>query len=105
VTGILDRLDAALQKARFRRLELRGIYLDEADYAAFAKAMTRRWRKASGSRAGVFPLAYDSVLIIGGSAMVHEAKKSAVYATSGEAVVIPKRLSPRVGKPPERKCA
>jgi hypothetical protein len=71
VTGILDRLDAALQKARFRRLELRGIYLDEADYAA----------------------------------MVHEAKKSAVYATSGEAVVIPKRLSPRVGKPPERKCA
>jgi hypothetical protein len=37
------------------------------------------------------------VLIIGGKALpVKEAKQSAVYATSGEAIVIPKELSPRV---------
>jgi hypothetical protein len=37
---IYDRIDSALERARWRQLELRGLYLDPVDYAAFAKAET-----------------------------------------------------------------
>ena len=94
--SIYDRIDAALEKARWRQLELRGIYLDEEDYFAFAKAETIRWRKASGSKARVYPMSYENVLIIGGKALVSPAKHSAVYAKSGEAIYIPKRLNVKV---------
>lgn len=95
--SIYDRVDAALEKARWRNLALRGIYLNPADYAAFAKAETVRWRKETGSKALCWPLSYQHVLILGKSALpVKEAKSSAVYATSGEQIAIPKRLSPRV---------
>lgn len=38
---IIERIEAALEKARWRKLELRGLYLDPIDYAAFAKAETK----------------------------------------------------------------
>jgi hypothetical protein len=97
MSGITELIDVALEKARWRNLELRGIYLDPADYAAFALFETKRWQRETGSSATVVPLSYRNVLIIGGKALpVKEAKCSAVYATSGEAIYIPKRLSPRV---------
>lgn len=96
---IYRRIDSALEKARWRKLELRGIYLDFADYHAFAKAETDHYQKAAGSKALIWPLSYENVLILGKKALpVKEAGKSAVYATSGEAIAIPKRLSPRVLK-------
>lgn len=95
--AIYKRMDAALERARWRGLTLRGIYLDPGDYAAFARTETSRWRNRTGSTAKVWPLSYGNVLIIGGAALpVKEATKSAVYADSGEAIYIAKRLSHRV---------
>lgn len=94
--SIYERINTALEKARWRKFELRGIYLDKAGYEAFAKAETARYRKMTGSSARTYPMAYENVLIIGGSAIVHPAKGSAVYGQSGEAITIPKRLSMKV---------
>ncbi len=94
---ILDRIDTALEKARWRKLELRGIYLDPSDYAAFAKIRTAQYRRETGSKASLLPLSYEHVLILGKNLLlVKEATGSAVYATSGEGIAIPKRLSARV---------
>ncbi len=70
--------------------------MDEKDYHAFAKAETARYRRMTGSRCRTYPMAYENVLIIGGSAIVHPAKSSAVYAECGEAIVISKKLSAKV---------
>jgi hypothetical protein len=95
--SIYTRIDCALEKGRWRKLALRGIYLDAADYAEFVAAETKAWRESTGSKATVYPLSYGDHLIIGGAAVpVKEAGTSAVYATSGEGITIPKRLSPRV---------
>jgi hypothetical protein len=95
--SLYDRIDAALEKARWRKLEVRGIYLDEADYFAFAKAETDRWRKASGSKVRVYPMSYGNVLILGsGCSIVKPATRSRVYAKGGETIDIPKRLSAKV---------
>jgi hypothetical protein len=51
MSGITDRIDAALQKLAFRQMEVRRIYLDEEDDAAFVKAVTRYWRKELKSTA------------------------------------------------------
>jgi hypothetical protein len=94
---ICDRIDSALEKARWRKLELRGLYLDSADYAALAKQRTAEHRAAFGGRAKIWPLSYESVLLIGRPLLpVKAGQSSAVYATSGEAIAIPKRLSSRV---------
>jgi hypothetical protein len=94
---ILARIEAAIEKARWRKLELRGLYLDHEDYADFAYAETVRWQEETGSAAILWPLSYDNVLILNKKSIpVKEAAKSAVYATSGEAVYVPKMLSPRV---------
>jgi hypothetical protein len=92
--SVTDRIDSALEKARWRKLELRGIYLDSADYAALAKQRTAEHRAAFGGRAKVWPLSYESVLLIGRSLLpVKAGKSSAVYATSGESIAVPKHLS------------
>lgn len=92
--SIYDRIAAALEKARWRKLELRGIYLDEEDYLAFAKAETARYRKMTGSRSRTYPMSYENVLILGaGSVIVKPATRSRVYAKGGETIDIPKRLS------------
>jgi hypothetical protein len=93
---IIDRIEAALEKARWRKLELRGLYLDHADYADFAYAETLRYQQETGSTALLWPCSYRNVLIIGGKALpVKEATRSAIYATSGEAIIVPKELSRR----------
>jgi hypothetical protein len=99
--SIFRRIDYALEKARWRKLELRGIYLDEADYAALVRVSTRRYRKRFGSDATVWPLSYKNELIIGKSLLpVKAAAASAVYSKTGQGITIPKRLSRRVRKPP-----
>ena len=95
--SIYVRIDCALEKARWRGLILRGIYLDKADYAAFANARTVEWRRQFGGKAKVWPLSYENALILSKSVLpVKEARQSAVYSTTGEGIAIAKRLSPRV---------
>jgi hypothetical protein len=89
VTGIIERIDAALQKASFRQMEVRAIYLDDADDAAFVKAVTRYWRKELKSKAIFWPTEYRGHHVRKGS-------KSRIYSTHGVEIAIPKRLSPRV---------
>lgn len=77
-------------------LELRSLYLDHQDYADFAHAMTLKWQEETGTDTILWPLSYENVLIIGGNAIpVAGANRSAIYATSGEAIYVPKALSPR----------
>jgi hypothetical protein len=95
--SIIDRIEAALEKARWRKLDLRGLYLDHEDYADFAYAETIRFQQETGSQAMLWPLSYDNVLILGAKAVpVKGAGRSAVYANSGEEIRVAKRLSPRV---------
>lgn len=89
MSAIHDRIDAALEKAVFRELEIRAIYLDAADHDAFVKAHTRYWRKELKSDATFWPTTYrDHSVRIGG--------KSRIYSTHGVEVRIPKRISSRV---------
>ena len=92
--NIIARIESALEKARWRKLELRGLYLDHQDYADFAYAETLRYQQETGSTAMLWPLSYENVLILGEKALpIKEAGKSALYATSGEAITVPKQLS------------
>jgi len=96
MTDICARIDAALEKARWRQWKLRGIYLDPIDYFCFQEAETKRYRAEHGGEGPVWPLSYDNQLIIDGKALpVKHGGKSAIYATSGESITIPKELSPR----------
>jgi hypothetical protein len=87
--SILDRIDAALQKVAFRQMEVRRIYLDEEDDAAFVKAVTRYWRNELKSDATFWPTEYKGHFVSKGN-------ESRIYSTHGVEVRIPKRLSPRV---------
>jgi hypothetical protein len=89
MSNIIDRIDAALQKMAFRQMEVRAIYLDEADDAAFVKAFTRYWRKELKSDATFWPTEYRGHHLRKGG-------KSRIYSTHGVEVAIPKRLSARV---------
>ena len=94
---IIDRIECALEKARWRKLELRGLYLDHEDYADFAYAETLRWQKETGSTALLWPLAYENVLILNAKSIpVKEATRSAIYSTTGEEIAVPKKLSAKV---------
>lgn len=94
---IIPRIESALEKARWRKLELRGLYLDHEDYADFAYAKTLSWQQETGGTALLWPLSYENVLIIGAKLLpVKGATRSAIYATSGEAIYVPKRLSEKV---------
>jgi hypothetical protein len=96
VSDILERIAAALEKARWRRLELRGLYLDHDDYADFAHAETLRYQQETGSDAILWPLSYENVLILNERAIpVKESQRSGIYSTTGEYIAVPKRLSPK----------
>lgn len=88
MSSITDRIDAALEKVAFRGMEVRAIYLDDADDEAFVKAHTRFWRKALKSRAIFWPTTYRDHPVRQGSTSV-------IYSTHGVGVSIPKRLSAR----------
>lgn len=89
MSNIVDRIECALEKMRARNMEVRAIYLDEADDAAYIKANTRFWRKALQSKATFFPTMY-------GEHPLRTGTKSIIYSTHGVGVTIPKRLSSRV---------
>lgn len=94
---IISRIESALEKARWRKLELRGLYLDHEDYADFAYAVTLKYQQETGSQALLWPLSYENILILGAKVLpVKEATRSAIYATSGEAIYVPKQLSAKV---------
>lgn len=86
---IVARIEAALEKAVFRKMKVRAIYLDEADRQAYTKANTRYWRKQLGSKAIFHPLSFGDHPIRYGS-------RSRIYDEHGVEIAIPKRLSPRV---------
>jgi hypothetical protein len=93
---IIARIESALEKARWRKLELRGLYLDRDDYADFAHAETLRYQQETGSTAILWPCSYENVLLLNRKLIpVKASGRSAAYSTTGEEIVVPKRLSPR----------
>jgi len=85
---IVQRLDAALEKVAFRKMDVRAIYLDSADREALTRWWTRKWRKQLGSKAEFIPLAYRDHPVRSGN-------NSIIYSTHGVGVTVPKRLSSR----------
>jgi hypothetical protein len=92
---IIQRIEAALEKMRWRRMEVRAIYLTAEDHDDFDLAMAAEMTKALGRRVRGSFLAFREHHIRRG-------ETSAIYSTHGLAVVIPKRLSRRTA---ERKAA
>ena len=89
MSAICDRIDAALEKVAFRNMEVRAIYLTEADYEALKKHETRHWRKKLGSKATFWPTSYRDHHLRSGN-------RSIIYSTHGVGVAIPKKLSAKV---------
>ncbi|MES2902872.1 MAG: hypothetical protein V4696_01680 [Pseudomonadota bacterium] len=84
---IRDRIDAALEKMAWQRMEVRAIYLTEADL----KQLNRLLSKEFGRGFKLHACGYrDHILRTG--------KESTIYSTHGVEVVIPKRLSHRVAE-------
>ena len=86
---IFNRIDAALEKVRARQMEVRAIYLDPEDDAAFIETNTKYWRKALDSRATFYATDYAGHHLRQGT-------RSQIFSTDGVAVAIPKKLSARV---------
>jgi len=82
---ITDRIDVALEKMRAEGVEVRAIYLTEADRTALGKAI----RRQLGLRAIAHPCGYKDHIVRSG-------KYSVIYSKQGVGFTIPKRLSPRV---------
>jgi uncharacterized protein (UPF0210 family) len=77
---IINRLDAALEKMAFRRMDVRAIYLTVEDHDALDRAESARWKRK------VSVLEYEG----------HEIRRgnvSKIYSTHGVEIVVPKRLS------------
>ena len=85
---IMARMDAALEKMAFRGMDVRAIYLTEADREQFTKEWTRYWRRELKSKAIFHPLSYREYHVRTGTTSI-------VYSTHGVGVKIPTRLSRR----------
>lgn len=85
---IFQRIDLALEKMRFRQMEVRAIYLDEEDRDEFDRANTRMWQAKLGSKAKFFATTYREHPLRNG-------EKSRIYSTHGVETVIRKRLPKR----------
>jgi hypothetical protein len=81
--SIIRRLVVALEKMRAQGMEVRAIYLTEADWDAYNRAQS----KAYGCRLVAF---------LYGSHEIRPGKSSAIYSTNGVEVAVPKRISHRV---------
>ena len=93
---IEERIGAALEKMRLRKMKPRAVYLSPADFKAFKKARTRIWKSE------VVPLAVMEVPIISESLIGEMVPvrptgkpRSTVYSTNGVEVAVPVRLSKR----------
>lgn len=86
MSAIVDRLDTALERARWRYPESppKCIYLTEDDWREFDVAMSLAW----GSKMHCFQ--YRDLDIRSG-------KTSRIVTTCGALVAVPMRLSPRTG--------
>ncbi len=82
---IRDRIDAALEKCAWQKLQVRSINLTEQDRKALDRALTRDF----GKPFKVYALGYREHIVRTGT-------RSAIYSTHGVEVKIPQRLSPRV---------
>lgn len=89
MTAILDRLDVALEKLRFRNIAVRTIVLSEEDRALFDAINTKAWREHLGSDATFYATRYQGHFLRTGP-------RSVVYGENGEEVAVPKRLSRKV---------
>jgi hypothetical protein len=80
---IQDRMDIAFERAQWRFPDSppKWIYLDADDWAAFDKAVRKRWRAAVRS------FSYRDV-------QIRSAKRSRLITKSGCIVCIPKHVSP-----------
>lgn len=82
---IIRRLDAALANMAVRKMEVRAIYLTDADRKLFNRHMTRCWREGTGSKARVRAFSYRDIEIRPG-------KQSKVYSVHGVALAVPRRV-------------
>ena len=80
---IRARIDAALEKARWQQIEVRRIYLDQADLDALDAAMTAD-----------FGMQIRACTYEGHGVSI--GKSSVVYSTHGVGVRVPKRLNAKV---------
>lgn len=82
---IRERIDCALEKMRAQEVEVRAIYLTEADRAALGRAIKRDW----GFKGTLHPCGYRDHIVRSG-------QRSVIYSKQGVGFAIPKRLSLRV---------
>lgn len=87
--SIVRRIEATLERVRWQRAQVRGIYLTEADHDALDAA----YSKANGGPRAVLSF---------GDHLIFRGERSAIYSTCGVAFYIPKRLSPRTAAPPAK---
>lgn len=87
MAGIRDRIDAALEKMRWEKVEVRAICLNAADLKALGEAQ----RIASG-----FPKRHIFHCHGYRDHIVRPAKHSRIYSTHGREFAIPKKLSHKV---------
>lgn len=85
---IRDRIDVALEKMRAQGVEVRAIYLTEADRKALGRAIKAEW----GFNGTVHPCGYRDHI-------VRDGKHSLIYSKQGVGFTIPKRLSHRTVAP------
>lgn len=83
-SGIIGRLEAAIEKARARQLVVRAIYLTGEDRLALSWALRVRRKPPT-------PIAEWR------GHEIRDGRQSRIYSTHGVSVAVPARLSPRVG--------
>lgn len=93
--NIVARLDFAIERAAFRCMAIRAIYLDDEDQRALNDFASEAW----GSR--VVQLQHGGFPVVSGDAMyrdvsIRPGKRSVLYSKHGVALVVPKVLSARV---------
>lgn len=89
------RIRAALECARWRKLPVRSIYLDEADWAELDRVASKRHGSCP-----VVRLSFDDhpiACVDFDGQKVKPGTSSRVYLKTGVAIAVPKRLSKRVG--------
>lgn len=82
-TNLRDRIDCALERIAFRQMDVRAIYLTEAERAELDRLASTDW----GSPVHTFQYRGHQV---------RTGKASIIYSTHGVATAIPKRLSAKV---------
>lgn len=88
--AIVDRIDLALQRMTEREMQVRSINLNDKDLKALTIAMTRAWRKATGSKAIAHPCSFRDHPIYRDHE-VRISKHSKIWSIHGVSVDVPLR--------------